>query len=266
MRAVSTRGLHDFDAWRAQARSLLIDGIPPDQIFWTMDSPQEDLFCEHGSATVLQQTNARHISIPRAFLRLAEAVLMHRDPSRFPLLYGLLWRILHRQLHLADAADTALRQAHIMAKAVGRDIHKMRAFVRFSEVEHNGVSCFIAWFEPDHMITRANADFFVRRFPNMDWAILTPNLCLHWDQVTLRESPGLEARPNQKSDPVEALWTQYYAATFNPARVKVAAMLKEMPRRYWKNMPETALIADLLAGASVREGEMLANSAEKVAY
>ena len=56
---------------------------------------------------------------------------------------------------------------------------------------------------------------------------------------------------------MEALWRKYYASTFNPARLKIGAMLKEMPRRYWKNMPETALIPELIAGAQAREAQMV---------
>jgi DNA polymerase len=37
-------------------------------------------------------------------------------------------------------------------------------------------------------------------------------------------------------------------------------MTKEMPKKYWKNMPETALIGELLAGAQRREAAMLAMS------
>ncbi|MCY7398164.1 MAG: UdgX family uracil-DNA binding protein, partial [Sphingomonas bacterium] len=52
----------------------------------------------------------------------------------------------------------------------------------------------------------------------------------------------------------------YYASIFNPARVKVKAMTKEMPKKYWKNMPETALIGELLAGAQKREAAMIETS------
>ena len=48
-----------------------------------------------------------------------------------------------------------------MAKEVRRDIHKMRAFVRFREVAGANEPRFVAWFEPDHHIVRANAAFFV---------------------------------------------------------------------------------------------------------
>jgi DNA polymerase len=53
------------------------------------------------------------------------------------------------------------------------------------------------------------------------------------------------------------VWKTYYAAIFNPARLKIGAMLKEMPRRYWKNMPETALVPGLIASAQARESGMI---------
>jgi DNA polymerase len=56
---------------------------------------------------------------------------------------------------------------------------------------------------------------------------------------------------------MEDFWRKYYASIFNPARLKVGAMLKEMPRKYWKNMPEAALIPGLVAGAQGREAAMV---------
>ena len=38
-------------------------------------------------------------------------------------------------------------------------------------------------------------------------------------------------------------------------------MLKELPRKYWKNLPEAALIPDLVAGARAREVEMVERGA-----
>ena len=53
---------------------------------------------------------------------------------------------------------------------------------------------FVAWFEPEHHIVRATAGFFVRRFANMRWSILTPELSIHWDGETLTEGPGRDPR------------------------------------------------------------------------
>jgi DNA polymerase len=47
------------------------------------------------------------------------------------------------------------------------------------------------------------------------------------------------------------------ASIFYPARLKVGARLKEMPRKCWKNLPEAALIPELVAGAEGREAAML---------
>jgi DNA polymerase len=144
-----------------------------------------------------------------------------------------------------------------MAKAVRRDIHKMHAFVRFREVEDGEGPRFVAWFEPEHHIVRANGGFFVRRFANMAWSILTPALSLHWDRETLSEGPGASRSDAPEGDPIESVWKTYYASIFNPARLKRGAMLKEMPKKYWKNMPETALVAQLMAGAQAREAKMV---------
>jgi uracil-DNA glycosylase family protein len=147
---------------------------------------------------------------------------------------------------------------------VRRDLHKMHAFLRFREVETEAGPRFVAWFEPDHHIVRAAAPFFVRRFATMSWSILTPELSLHWNGETLSEGPGASRGDAPEGDPVDDVWKTYYASIFNPARVKVGAMLREMPKKYWKNMPETALVPALLKGAQARESEMAAASAVKV--
>jgi DNA polymerase len=45
---------------------------------------------------------------------------------------------------------------------------------------------------------------------------------------------------------------------FNPARLKVAAMKREMPMHYWKNLPEAQDISALIRAASSRAVDMVA--------
>lgn len=191
-------------------------------------------------------------------------MICHRDPERFALLYTFLCRLRDNPRAMEDAADPLLRRLELMAKSVRRDMHKMRAFLRFREVEGGEWPRYVAWFEPEHHTARANAGFFVRRFAGMRWSILTPVIALHWDGETLSEGPGATKTDAPDGDPVEEVWKTYYASIFNPARVKVGAMLKEMPRKYWHNMPETALVPELLAGAQRREREMVSASAARV--
>jgi uracil-DNA glycosylase len=242
----------DFELWREQAKQLWFARHPPEQVVWG----EVTLFANPLETRV---SDLSEIRVPVAFAKLAETVFMHNGHDRLSLLYRLFWRLQADRRILEDATDPDVVKAQLMVKAVRRDIHKMRAFVRFREMfEEGGESHYVAWFEPDHDIVRANAGFFVRRFSSMRWSILSPKLCLHWDGSVLRESPGISKPDALGEDPTEDLWCSYYASTFNPARLKTKAMLKEMPRRYWKNMPEAQLIPELIAGAQAREAAMIA--------
>ncbi len=249
----------DFEAWRDHARQLLLAGIAPEHVIWKEPGDVADLFASTAPAILPKaRAGARQPRVSRAFLDLAGKAILHRDRERLGLLYGLLWRMQHNAKLLEDKADPQVRRLDELARTVRRDIHKMRAFLRFREVvADDGRAHYVAWFEPDHHILRANAAFFVNRFGTMRWSILTPDGSLLWDGAVLHEGPAAQRGDAPAGDPVEDLWRSYYASTFNPARLKIGAMLKEMPRRYWKNMPETALIPALVAGAQAREATMV---------
>ena len=83
----------------------------------------------------------------------------------------------------------------------------------------------------------------------MRWSILTPDRCAHWDGAELSFTDGVDKSQAPTEDKMEALWLTYYANIFNPARVKVHAMQAEMPKKYWRNLPEAALIPSLLQEA-----------------
>jgi DNA polymerase len=248
----------DFDGWRDLARRLVMAGIPPESIVWGEPGTDSvDLFVRSTSLPPVP-ANAPPPRGSRTFIDLARKAILHSDPARFALLYRLLCRLQDHPRVMEDAANGDVRRIGELARTVRRDIHKMRAFVRFRAVEDDcGETHYVAWFEPEHHILRANAAFFVGRFANMRWSILTPEGTLHWDGTTLCEGPPAQRGDAPAGDPVEDLWRTYYASIFNPARLKVGAMLREMPRKYWKNMPEAALIPALVAGAQAREAAMV---------
>jgi probable DNA metabolism protein len=250
----------DLDGWRDAARTLASAQVPAANVSWRIGSSAGDLF----AAPAPLPSSGAPFSVPRAFLTLAETAVLHSDPERFALLYALLLRLRERPGLLSDSADPLVQRLERMAKVVRRDIHKMRAFLRFREVETPEGPRFIAWYEPEHHIVRANAGFFVRRFANMTWSILTPALSIHWDGQTVVEGAGASRADAPADDPTEQVWKTYYASIFNPARLKIGAMLKEMPKKYWKNMPETALVGQLVAGAQAREANMVEEGRAKV--
>jgi DNA polymerase len=250
----------DFDGWRDAARGLAEAGVPASAIVWEVEGEDADLF----GAGAAPPEPGPSFAVPRDFISLAKAAICHRDPERFALLYTMLLKLRDHREAMEDRAEPLLHRLEKMAKEVRRDAHKMHAFVRFREVtEPDGGTRFVAWFEPDNHIVRREAGFFVRRFSNMRWSILTPELSIHWDGETLSEGPGAIRAETPGGDPVEETWKTYYSSIFNPARVKVKAMLKEMPKKYWANMPETALVPQLLAGAQALEAAMIETSRQQ---
>ncbi|MGB7370477.1 UdgX family uracil-DNA binding protein [Erythrobacter sp.] len=248
----------DFAFWRERARSLVQCDVPPDRVAWVEPGGSGDLFAHGERRFPVPDENARPVRASRRFMQLARNAALHSDPERFALLYRVLWRLQSNPRGMEDKADGDVRRIEELDKAVRRDSHKMHAFVRFRQVEDGaGGEHYVAWFEPEHHIVRANAGFFMRRFANMNWSILTPRGCIHWDGQTMRESGPARRSDAPEGDPVEDLWKSYYASIFNPARLKVGAMLSEMPRKYWKNMPEAELIPELIAGAQAREAGMV---------
>jgi probable DNA metabolism protein len=243
----------DLDGFRYAARGLIAAGTDPADVLWDC-GPEAGLFA--GQAPPASDTP---LMLPARFAPLAKDVICHADPERFALLYECVWRIVHSGPGLlADASDPLMHRLMRMQKAVARDLHKMTAFVRFRQVVDDAGERYVAWFEPEHHILGRAGTFFCDRFASMRWTILTPQGALHWDGTALTHGPGVARRDAPSQDALEAWWLTYYRATFNPARANETAMRSEMPRKYWRNLPEAAVIPDLLAASAARTHGMVA--------
>ncbi|MFT4089212.1 MAG: TIGR03915 family putative DNA repair protein [Asticcacaulis sp.] len=246
-------GAGQYEDWRQAARNLILHGIKPQDVEWDCESdPMGDLFAV-SPATLPPATGS--LSVPKAFVPLAERLICHRDTLRFALAYRLLWRLQAERSLLGKITDPEIALALGMIKSVDRDCHKMKAFVRFKEIPAAGRRKFVAWFEPDHYIVRRTAPFFQRRFTDMDWIIATPKGSAGWDGERLQFDDQPQT-PSAITDETDELWRTYFASIFNPARLKVKMMQSEMPRKYWKNLPEADLIPELIRNAEQRVKDM----------
>ncbi|MCG8667822.1 MAG: TIGR03915 family putative DNA repair protein [Pseudomonadales bacterium] len=255
-----------YEDWYPYARYCLHHHIVPSDVHWQNDNI-DDLFCNDSNSQQLtieqaqnfKPGNSNQIRVNRNFVILARYSCCFLHPDRFAVMYRILWRVVHEDnLLLADITDPDIHLANRWAKAVGRDRHKMKAFVRFKEIKFaNEDPHYVAWFEPEHAIVKLTSDFFRDRFYGMDWSILTPYLCVHWVKGTLTFTQGCDKSQAPQEDALEDLWRTYYLNIFNPARLKVKAMCAEMPKKYWHNLPESSLIDPLIKQAERAKQAMI---------
>ena len=267
--AITLQGPVDLAGFRRAARALLAQNILPIHVSWhTTSTPTKDLFASAHDASAptpkSRAGDAPAVPVPPEFLGLCQSVILHSDPNRFGLMYRMLWRLIHEPGLRHDPLDADMIKAQQLAQAVRRDMHKMKAFVRFRTVQDEtfhsqpeGGLLHVAWFEPEHHIVEAIAPFFARRFTQMRWAILTPERSVRWDGAKARFGPGANKSDAPPADAGEQLWLTYYQHIFNPARLKLKMMQKEMPRRYWRNLPEARFISGMAASAHERRANMI---------
>ena len=253
----------DWAGFSQAVRALRAEGVTPGQVAWRVEGTGDDapgLFDADGGheRRAGQMSAPGAMPLPRAFVDAAREVFLHAGPERLPLIHRLALRIADDARAWEDPLHEDRLQFERMHREVKREIHKMHAFVRFRRLESDDTGArHVAWFEPGHHVLEAAAPFFARRFATMRWAILTPRASVEWDGRALAFGPGARREDAPPADAGEALWLAYYRSIFNPARVKVAMMKKEMPVRFWKNLPEAAAVPELLAEAPGRQQRMV---------
>jgi len=254
----------DFDGWRAAARRFRLAGVEPAAARFVVAGAAgtPSLFDDEVGAGARRVAEGP-FNVPKAFVDLAGQVILHRSADRFDLMYRMLWRLRDEPDLMKVTSDPDVADALERAKNVSRASHKMKAFVRFRLVEDEAGQAYVAWFEPAHRVLEKTAPFFMRRFTNMRWSILTPEGSAFWDGERLTFGPGARAEDAPQDDAIEEFWKTYYASTFNPARLKTRTMQGEMPKRYWKNLPEASLIPELIAASRDRT-EVMVDSAPTV--
>lgn len=245
----------DLDGFRRAVRWLTAEELAPQHIVWSLDETP-GLFGDD------ELSAAPPVALPKSVARLIELGVCHSDPERYALLYQLIWRVLNGERDLLEvASDPLVHRIDSIARGVRRDLHKMYAFVRFRRMQDGYLERFAAWFEPEHFILEAAAPFFIDRFRSLDWTILTPIGTMRWDRHQLTFGPPARREDAPDEDSFEEGWRGYYESVFNPARVNPTAMRAEMPKKYWRNLPESASIPGLIQTASQRVDTMIEQEA-----
>ncbi len=127
----------DWEGWRTAARALVLAGVQPDDVRWSVRAHDgDDHTLPEGSGS---------FAVSRGLVTLASLAIQARAPERFDLLYRLVWRANAGERVLQATTDPDLRRAQVLAFAVRAEAHRMRTLVRFLPEPDDDLIRYIGW-------------------------------------------------------------------------------------------------------------------------
>lgn len=150
---------------------------------------------------------------------------------------------------LGNYADPHIAEALRIEKMIGREVHRMHAFVRFQK-SADGI--FQAAINPDFNVLPLIGSHFEKRYADQPWLILDTlrHYALYYDLKTTHflesDDPLLAISParhdgqwqDEKEDLYQQLWVSYFHAVNIQERKNPKLHLRHMPRRYWRYLIE----------------------------
>lgn len=175
---------------------------------------------------------------------------LSEDPKIYQVIFNIIVSLFQGNKDiLANYGNPDVLSFHQTLKKVGRERHRVKAFVRFQKSEDG---LFTAVMEPDFNVLPLVASFFRNRYADQRWLIYDKkrNYGLYYDlqyvtEVTLTVE---QSRSIQKSNShiqidandkrFESMWKSYFDSTNIVARKNMKLHLQHVPKRYWRYLPE----------------------------
>ncbi|WP_018675365.1 TIGR03915 family putative DNA repair protein [Riemerella columbina] len=144
--------------------------------------------------------------------------------------------------HLTNEEMLAIAK---IVKSVGREIHRMNAFVRFEKLEDE---VFFAKIEPDFNVLPMIRNHFYHRYRDQQWMIfdLKRNYGLYYNLSECQfiyPSETFSLNPNampfhEEELKYQKLWQRYFTKVDIVERKNMKLHIQQLPKRYWKYLTE----------------------------
>ena len=132
--------------------------------------------------------------------------------------------------------------AHIRkaAKSVGREVHRVKEFVRFEQVG----TLYFAKIVPQYDVLPLVIPHFKARFSDQECILFDPDRAYGFyydlkEVISFTPADKNFGKTAQLSDDYEQLWKTYFQHINISERKNTRYQLRNMPKRYWQYLPET---------------------------
>jgi len=138
-----------------------------------------------------------------------------------------------------DFSHPAVLRVAQVSRMIGREKHRMEAFVRFQLTADH---IFHAVIEPDHNVLPLIAEHFKNRYADQRWVIWDARrqygLYYDLEKVDLVQEAAPEALAETANSDYAQLWKTYFTSTNIVERKNMKLHLQHVPYRYWKYLCE----------------------------
>ena len=141
---------------------------------------------------------------------------------------------------LENYGNEAIAHIRKAAKSVGREVHRVKEFVRFEQVG----MLYFAKIVPQYDVLPLVILHFKARFSDQEWVLFDPERAYGFyydlkEVISFTPTDKNFGKTNQPSDDYEQLWKTYFQHINITERKNTRYQLRSMPKRYWQYLPET---------------------------
>jgi probable DNA metabolism protein len=234
-----------FETYRLKITAARI--IPKDE--W-----QNSLF-EHPTYVATNEESAKRVltgvqkKCSKKTAQLLYQCFLSELPGISMLIFNFVKKSMDADIDISDNfGDATVLNLHQIKKKIGREVHRMHAFVRFQCTKDD---IYYAVIEPDFNVLPLLNDHFEKRYPAQEWLIYDTkrHYGIFYDKekteyITFEDDTQLKYRQlNEKvldeSEPeYQILWKSYFDNVNIPERRNMKLHLQHVPKRYWKYLSE----------------------------
>lgn len=180
--------------------------------------------------------------------QLYYAFLSEQDAIENQLLDVIRYAFKKRQCITLDFSHPSVLRIVQVAKMVGREKHRMEAFVRFRLTKDE---IYFSSIEPDFNVLPLITKHFERRYADQRWMIYDVKrkygLSYDLNRVDIMVLEAPKQTDFTKTEPdlfkvqeleFQTLWKDYFKCTNIASRVNMKLHVQHVPKRYWKYLSE----------------------------
>ena len=164
------------------------------------------------------------------------------------MLFNYIKKLMAHQGKQRDFSDETVLHISQLARKVGREKHRMEAFVRFQLTKDN---IYFANIEPDYDVLPLISKHFRNRYADQHWLIYDVKrrygifynlegveiVSLNLEEIHFNRTKKSKAFTEREYD-YQDLWNNYFKSTNITSRINRKLHTQHVPKRYWKYLSE----------------------------